>query len=112
MDMLSISGYIFSAVTAVVGWLAGTRQRRNTAIQSLQSTIDLLSNTINDDKEKIVNLMNEIQEVRRENADLKAGQKELLEQIESLKAENRELNEMVKAAGLTKQKVARKPKNN
>lgn len=46
---------------------------------------------------KIVSLMNEVQEVRRENAELKAGQQELLAQIEALKTENRELNELVKA---------------
>lgn len=110
MDMLSISGYIFSAVTALAGWLAGTRMRRNQAIQALQGTIDMLSKTIEDDKAKIVELMNEIQEVRKENAELKAGQQELLEQIESLKSENRELNDMVKAAGLTRAKKTPVPK--
>ena len=108
MDMITISGYIFSAITATAGWLAGTRMRRNQAIQALQDTINMLSKTIEEDKKKIVDLMNEIQEVRRENAELKAGQKELLEQIESLKAENRELNELVRANNLPQPK----PKKN
>ncbi len=108
MDIVTLIGYIITPITGVIGWFAGTRQRKNTAIQSLQETIQLLSNTIQDDNQKIVALMQEIQEVRRENAELKAGQQELLEQIESLKAENRELNELVKAAGLTKPKTVRK----
>ena len=110
MDITTLIGYLITPITGVLGWLAGTRQRRNTAIQSLQETIQLLSNTIQDDNQRIVSLMQEIQEVRRENAELKAGQQELLEQIEALKAENRELNDLVKAAGLTKPKPVRKSK--
>lgn len=102
MDIMTISDYIFSAITATVGWLAGTRMRRNKAIQALQDTINMLSKTIEDDKKKIIDLMNEIQEVRRENAELKAGQKELLDQIEALKTENRELNELIRANGIKK----------
>ena len=108
MDIVTLIGYLITPLTGAIGWIFGRRQRRNTAIQSLQETIQLLSSTIQDDNQKIVSLMNEVQEVRRENAGLKAGQQELLEQIESLKAENRELNELVKAAGLTKPKTVRK----
>lgn len=106
MDIETLIGYLINPFTLAVGWIFGRRQRRNTAIQSLQETIQLLSNTIQEDNTKIVSLMNEVQEVRRENADLKAGQQELLAQIEALKTENRELNELVKAAGLARQKKA------
>lgn len=110
MDNGTLIGYLINPITAAIAWIAGSRRRKNTAIQSLQETIQLLSNTIQEDNTKIVSLMNEIQEVRRENAELKAGQQEMLAQIEALKTENRELNELVKAAGLTKPKPIRKPK--
>lgn len=106
MDINTLIGYLINPITLAVGWIFGRRQRRNTAIQSLQETIQLLSNTIQDDNQKIVSLMTEIQEVRRENAELKAGQKELLDEIEALKAENRELNELIRANGIKKVKPA------
>ena len=102
MDINTLIGYLINPITLAVGWIFGRRQRRNTAIQSLQETIQLLSATIQEDTTRIVSLMNEIQEVRRENAELKAGQKELLDQIEALKAENRELNELIRANGIKK----------
>lgn len=102
MDINTLIGYLINPITLAVGWIFGRRQRRNTAIQSLQETIQLLSATIQEDNTRIVSLMNEIQEVRRENAELKAGQKELLDQIEALKAENRELNELIRANGIKK----------
>lgn len=106
MDIVTLIGYLITPITGAIGWIAGSRRRKNTAIQSLQETIQLLSNTIQEDNTKIVSLMNEVQEVRRENAELKAGQQELLAQIEALKTENRELNELVKAAGLARHKKA------
>lgn len=106
MDTETLIGYLINPIAGAIGWLFGRRQRRNTAIQSLQETIKLLSSTIQDDNQKMVSLMNEMQELRRENAELKAGQEELMAQIEALKTENRELNELVKAAGLARQKKA------
>lgn len=106
MDINTLIGYLINPITLAVGWLFGHRQRRNTAIQSLQETIKLLSNTIQDDNARIVSLMNEMQEVRRENAELKSGQQELLNQIEALKTENRELNELIRANGIKKVKPA------
>lgn len=102
MDIVTLIGYLINPLTGAIGWIAGTRHRKNTAIQSLQETIQLLSKTIQEDNERIVKLMTEIQEVRRENAELKAGQKELLDQIEALKTENRELNELIRANGIKK----------
>lgn len=125
MDHTTLIGYLINPLSGVFGWIAGTRMRKNTAIKSLQETIQLLSNTIQEDNSKIVELLEavrqlndekmslrtEIKEVRRENADLKAGQKELLEEIEALKNENRELNELIRAAGIPKPKSpGRKPK--
>jgi len=125
VDITTLIGYLITPVSGVVGWIAGTRTRKNTAIKSLQETIQLLSNTIQEDNAKIVellegvrqlkdenmNLRTEIKEVRRENADLKAGQKELLDEIEALKNENRDLNELIRTAGIPKPKSpGRKPK--
>jgi len=126
MDITTLIGYLINPVSVATGWFAGTRQRKNSAIKSLQETIQLLSNTIQEDNNKIVELLEgirqlkdenmnfraEIKEVRRENADLKDGQKELLEQIEALKTENRELNELIRSAGIStpRSKRNQKPK--
>jgi chromosome segregation ATPase len=116
MDITTIIGYLITPVTGAIGWFAGTRQRRNTAVQSLQETIGMLSATIQEDNAKIVNMLgdlqslraenadlkNEIKAVRMENAELKAGQNELMGQIESLKVENQELNSLIRSAGITR----------
>ena len=57
MDIVTLIGYLITPLTGAIGWIFGRRQRRNTAIQSLQETIQLLSSTIQDDNQKIVSLM-------------------------------------------------------
>lgn len=71
-------------VTGIVSWLAGTRSRRNSAIASMQTTIDLLA-------EQNLDLFKQMLELRDENAQLKIeGAKrdteisELKHQIEKL----------------------------
>ncbi|MCQ2383565.1 MAG: hypothetical protein MJZ96_01610 [Paludibacteraceae bacterium] len=66
-------GYIFSAITGVVGWFASSRKRRNDALSEMQESIDLLAQKNND-------LIEEITKLRIENSSLKA-------EIEALRAE-------------------------
>lgn len=104
MDILSLLSLLISPITALFGWLAGSRQRKNTAIQSLQETIRMQSETLETYNAKIISLMQEIQEVRRENAELKSGQEQMLIQINELKEENSQLNDLIRANGLKKVK--------
>lgn len=95
-DWTSLIGYLITPVTGLVGWFAGTRQRRNTAIQSLRDTIQQQADTIKEYNDRIIQLMDEVQEVRRENAELKAGQNMMMRQMEQLKDDKRKLNEILK----------------
>lgn len=52
-------------VTGVVSWLAGTRMRRNSAISTMQNTIDLLAQQNHDLYKQVLGL-------RAENSELKS----------------------------------------
>lgn len=93
--LITLSGYIFSAVTGIVSWLAGTRSRRNSVYQELLNTIKTLTEQNSELQTKVVQLQDEVIEVRKENAELKAGQTAMTRQIDELKAENKELKELV-----------------
>ena len=75
MDLvLQILGYLLTPITAVVGWFAGRRARNNDMLNKMQETIDMLV-------DKNSKLIEEITELRAENADLKAGQEQLKRQL-------------------------------
>jgi len=92
MDLvLQILGYLLTPITAVVGWLAGSRARNNNVLNCLQQTIDMLV----DKNSKLIEQMTEMREensqlkiqllaVRTENAELKEGQDELKRQLDAL----------------------------
>lgn len=95
MDILAIIGLILTPLTSVVSWLAGTRSRRNSVYQELLSTIKTLTEQNSELQEKVVNLQDEVIEVRKENAELKAGQTAMTRQMDELKTENKELKELL-----------------
>lgn len=97
IDWVTLAGYLITPITGLVGWFAGTKMRRNSALQSLRETIQLQAETIKEYNQQNIQLLNEMQEVRRENAELKAGQDNLLLQVEVLKRENKELKDMLKS---------------
>lgn len=95
MDVLGIIGLITTPVAGVASWIAGTRSRRNSVYQELLKTIETLSEQNAGYNAKIVELQNEIIEVRKENAQLKTGQEEMTRELQELRAENKELKELV-----------------
>lgn len=95
MDFSSIIGYIITPITGVVSWLAGTRSRHNSVYQELLATIATLTQQNRELHETIVGLQNEVAEVRRENAELKAGQEEMTRQLNALQNENQELKKLL-----------------
>ena len=77
MDLvLQILGYVLTPITAVVGWFAGRRARNNDMLNRMQETIDMLV-------DKNSKLIEEITELRAENAELKSGQEYLKRQLQS-----------------------------
>ena len=95
MDILGITGLILTPITGVVSWLAGTRSRRNSVYQELLATIKTLTEQNSELQAKVVTLQDEVIEVRKEKAELKAGQAAMTRQMDELKAENKELKELV-----------------
>ena len=95
MDILSLIGIIIAPVTGVVSWLAGTRSRKNSVYQEMLATIHTLTEQNTAYNLNIIKLQDEIIEVRRENAELKAGQEEMTRQMQELKQENIELKQII-----------------
>ena len=95
MDWTTLIGYLITPVTALFGWIAGTRSRKNTAIQELMTTINSLVEQNAALNQRIITLQQEIVEVRRENAELKAGQETMTSQLNELKQENIELKRII-----------------
>ena len=95
MDILGITSIILNPVIAFVSWLAGTRSRRNSVYQELLATIKTLTVQNSELQTKVVQLQDEVIEVRKENAELKAGQAAMTRQMDELKAENKELKSIL-----------------
>lgn len=81
MDITTIIGYLFSALTGIVGWLAGRRKQNNNFISEQQSSINLLA-------EKNNELLKEIVSLRQQNAELQANQTAMKREMAVLRKEN------------------------
>lgn len=81
MDITTIIGYLFSALTGIVGWLAGRRKQNNNFISEQQSSINLLA-------EKNNELLKEIVSLREQNAELQADQTAMKREMAVLRKEN------------------------
>lgn len=81
MDITTIIGYLFSALTGIVGWLAGRRKQNNNFISEQQSSINLLA-------EKNKELLKEIVSLRQQNAELQANQTAMKREMAVLRKEN------------------------
>ena len=99
MDALTFIGtYIIPLFTATVGWLAGSRKRRNDFLKDLQASINLLSAENKRLLGEITNANTEIVAVRKENEELKASVDRLCTENSQLKDEVRQLREQVAKA--------------
>ena len=99
METLAFIGtYIIPLFTAVVGWIVGSRKRRNDFLKDLQASINLLSAENKRLLEEITNANAEIVTVRKENEELKASVDRLCTENSQLKDEVRQLREQVAKA--------------
>lgn len=96
MEMLTFIGtYIIPLFTAAVGWLVGSRKRKNDFLKDLQTSIDLLSSENRKLLADITAVNSEIVAVRKENEELKASVDRLCTENSQLKDEIRQLREQV-----------------
>ena len=82
-------------ITAAVGWLVGTRKRKNDFLQDLQASIDLLSSENKKLLADITSVNAEIVAVRKENEELKASVDKLCSENSQLKEEIRQLKDKI-----------------
>ncbi len=93
-----IGAYIIPLFSAAVGWLVGSRKRKNDFLKDLQASINLLSAENKRLLEEITNANSEIVAVRKENEELKASVDRLCTENSQLKDEVRQLREQVAKA--------------
>ncbi len=97
METLTFIGtYIIPLFTAAIGWLVGSRKRKNDFLKDLQALINLLSAENKRLLEEITNANAEIVAVRKENEELKASVDRLCTENSQLKDEVRQLREQIK----------------
>ena len=97
MEALTFIGtYIIPLFTATVGWLVGSRKRKNDFLKDLQASIDLLSSENRKLLVDITVVNSEIVAVRKENEELKASVDRLWTENSQLKDEIRQLREQLK----------------
>ena len=97
METLTFIGtYIIPLFTAAIGWIVGSRKRRNDFLKDLQASIDLLSSENRKLLADITAVNSEIVAVRKENEELKASVDRLCTENSQLKDEVRQLREQIK----------------
>ncbi len=97
METLAFIGtYIIPLFTAAVGWLVGSRKRKNDFLKDLQASINLLSAENKRLLEEITSANVEIVAVRKENEELKASVDRLCTENSQLKDEVRQLWEQIR----------------
>ena len=99
METLTFIGtYILPLFTAAIGWIVGSRKRKNDFLKDLQASIDLLSSENRKLLADITAVNSEIVAVRKENEELKASVDRLCAENSQLKDEVRQLREQVAKA--------------
>lgn len=88
-----IGTYLIPLITALAGWIAGSRKRNNNFLQDLQASINLLSAENKKLLADLTSVNKEIVNVRKENEELKASIDRLCTENEQLKDEIRQLKE-------------------
>lgn len=87
-----ITPYLIPALTALTGWFAGTRKRKNSFLQDLQESINLLSSENRRLIQEITTVNGELISIKAENAELKSSVDRLCKENSQLKEEVRGLS--------------------
>lgn len=87
-DWTTITGYLFSAFTAVAGWWVGRAKQKNNFLTDLQNSINLLT-------AENTKLLAELLEVKKQNFQLMASHAKMKIEIEQLREENKGLREEI-----------------
>lgn len=91
MEIETILTIILPPITAVVGWVAGTRKRKNDALGYMQATIDELVEKNAEYVKEITALRAEVAKWQTTANKLQRGQDEMQSKLEEIKKENANL---------------------
>lgn len=89
---VTVLGYVFSALTGLVGWWAGKRKRNNDFLTDLQGSVNMLA-------EENAKLLKELVDVRKDNVILMSNQEQMKIEIEALRKENAALRKEIGELG-------------
>ena len=90
-----ITDCLVPTITAVVGWLAGKRKRRNDFLKNMQDSIDLLSVENKRLLKDLTAVNNEVVALRKENGELKYSVDQLCRENVQLKTEVQDLRKQI-----------------
>ncbi len=90
-----ITDCLVPLVTAVAGWLAGKRKRRNDFLKNMQDSIDLLSVENKRLLKDLTAVNNEVVALRKENGELKYSVDQLCRENVQLKTEVQDLRKQI-----------------
>ena len=90
-----ITDCLVPIVTAVAGWLAGKRKRRNDFLKNMQDSIDILSMENKRLIEDLTNVNREVVALRKENGELKYSVDQLCRENVQLKTEVQDLRKQI-----------------
>ena len=93
-----ITDCLVPSITAVMGWLAGKRKRRNDALKSMQDSIDILSLENKRLIEDLTTVNREVVALRKENGELKTAVDKLCQENSQLKTEVQDLRKQLTQA--------------
>lgn len=101
MELQTILSIILPPITALVGWFAGTRKRRNDAIGYMQATIDDLAAKNAEYMQQITSLREEVVKLQQENAKLQVGQCDMQKKLAEISKENAALRAIIEKRTIT-----------
>lgn len=101
MDTDTLLTIILPPVTALCGWFAGTRKRKNDAIAYMQKTIDDLAAKNAEYLSEITTLRKQVADLAADNTKLQNGQAEMQAKLDEIGKENAALRTIIESRTIT-----------
>jgi uncharacterized coiled-coil DUF342 family protein len=94
MDWIELLNVVLPIVSALAGWVVGTRKRKNDFLHDMQKSIDMLSTENRELLEELVALRKENADLNGKLASVNRELSELRDEVKSLRESKRELKDL------------------
>lgn len=94
MEWTEILNIVVPVITALAGWLAGTKKRKNDFLHEMQDSIDMLSSKNKELLEELVSMRKENAKLHGEIDTITTELTSLREEIKGLRESKRELKDL------------------